>query len=115
MKTISSNTKSVIVFIVILLIGVLIYFYTLGSPNDSMINSIDQTAAIGDEQTQIAAARILALLNEMSVLKIDKAVFSDPLYSRLLDHTVAIPPQNIGRANPFAPYYAPARTVTRTR
>lgn len=112
MKNITSSTKTVIVFVAILIIGGLMYFYTLGGPTDESINSIDQTAVAGDESTRIVAAKVLTLLNQINSLNIDKTLFDDPLYAILLDHTVAIPAQNVGRANPFAPYYTPVVTPT---
>ncbi len=92
------------------------YFYTLGGPNDSTISSLDQQGAIGDVDSQIIGARVLSILNQINSIKIDKTIFDDPLYKILLDHTVEIPPQNVGRVNPFDPYYvAPVFTpVTRT-
>jgi hypothetical protein len=115
MKNITSSTKTTIIFIAILVAGILFYFYSSGSPSDSSINSIDETMTIGDQQTQIAAAKILTLLGEMSMLRIDKTIFSDPLYALLSDHTVVIPTQNVGRTNPFAPYYTPARPASVAR
>lgn len=120
MQKTSSSTKTVIIFIVILLIGVLMYFYTLGGPSDASISSLDQQGMlVGSEDTQIIGARVLSLLNEINTLRIDKSIFDDPIYKILLDHTVQIPAQNVGRANPFEPYYvpvvAPRATTTRNR
>jgi hypothetical protein len=105
MQKTSSSTKTVIIFVVILIIGALMYFYTLGGPDDASITSLDQQGIlIGGEDTQIIGARVLSLLNEINTLRIDKSIFDDPVYKILLDHTVQIPEQNVGRANPFEPY-----------
>lgn len=119
MQKTSSSTKTIIIFVAILLIGVLMYFYTLGNANDSAISSLEQTGSSGNVDVDIIGARVLSLLKEINQLKIDKSIFEDPLYKSLLDHTVPIPPQNIGRANPFEPFsgeVVPLRaTTTRAR
>lgn len=115
----NSSSTSVIVFIVILIIGGLMYLYTLGNPSDSSISSIEGQGMIGNADSQIIGNRVLALLNEISKLKIDKSVFDSPMFKMLQDHTVDIPVQNVGRANPFEPFYAPyvppSSTSTRNR
>lgn len=99
----SSSTKTVIIFIAILLIGVLMYFYTLGGANDSSISSLEGQGMIGNEDSQIIGARVLSILNQINSIKIDKTIFDNPIYSILLDHSVEIPPQNVGKVNPFKP------------
>ena len=112
MKNISSSKKTTITFIIILIIGGLMYFYTIGDPKDSSISSLDANNIIGDPETQIRSTKVLSLLNQVSSLKIDRTFFDDPIYKGLIDHTVEIPDQNIGRANPFEPYYISAPIVS---
>lgn len=84
------------------------YFYTLGdTKNASDTDTITQMSALGDEDSQVMGAKILSLLSQINSLKIDRTLFNDPLYKILQDHTVIIPTENIGRTNPFEPYYTP--------
>lgn len=46
---------------------------------------------------------ILLTLSTLHTLTLDSSLFSDPVFSSLTDFGVAIPPQNAGRRNPFAP------------
>jgi hypothetical protein len=46
---------------------------------------------------------LLATLAQLHVIKLDDAVFKDPVFISLSDFGVTIPSQNTGRRNPFAP------------
>lgn len=59
------------------------------------------TAAPADE-TSISGS-LLVTLNSLHTLRLDEAIFKDPAFVSLSDFGVAIPPQDAGRRNPFAP------------
>ncbi len=102
----SSTSKTTIIFIIVLVIGALIYFYTNGNPSDNNVSSIEVS---GDPQSLLSdsvGARALTLLNQVNSLKIDANVFNSEVYKSLVDYSVEIPPQNIGRVNPFLPFRA---------
>jgi hypothetical protein len=84
---------------VIVVVAAIGYFYLSGSsaPASSVVllSSGPNSAAVG--------AQDLALLQQIQSLKIDTSLFSDPGYLTLRDYSVAIPPVNVGRPNPFAP------------
>ncbi len=48
------------------------------------------------------------------MLKIDPAIFDAPVYRSLVDHTVTVVEQNVGKPNPFASFFGttppPAQT-----
>ncbi len=83
--------------VVVALVG-LGYFYYSGSSTPASTTLIAES-----DEGAAAAAQVLSLLNQIQVLKIDTAIFSDPGYKTLRDYSVAIPPVNVGRPNPFAP------------
>ncbi len=97
----SSSTKSIIIFIAVIVVAGLLFFYFLGNKTPDSNSSIDTEG--GSSETQIAGARVLTLLNQVSSLKIDKSLFDSASYRSLVDYTVNIPEQNVGRPNPFAP------------
>ncbi|MEK7192733.1 MAG: hypothetical protein AAB682_01215 [Patescibacteria group bacterium] len=48
-------------------------------------------------------AGFINILVNLRTIKLDSKIFSDPAFSSLTDFGVAIAPQAVGRANPFAP------------
>lgn len=105
----SSSKKTFIILIVIIVVAALIYFYTLGNSAADSASTLQQDSV--SSETQAVGSRVLSLLNQISSLKIDASIFNNPSYQSLVDYTVSIPEQNIGRPNPFAPLSgsAPAR------
>ena len=93
-----SSKKSIIIIIVIILITLGIYFYMNGSPTDTS-SSLEATssgpAPSGD------SLEVLSLLNKVNTIKIDPAFFETNVFKSLLDHTVIVPEQNVGKPNPF--------------
>ena len=103
-----SNSKTIIALIVILVIAAGVYFYLNGAPTDSDTLLTEESGLTNDANA--AGARVLTLLNQISSLKIDTALFQSSVYASLVDHTVPIYEQNVGKENPF--YRAPGRTAT---
>ncbi len=92
----SKGTISVIVIVVILVIA---YFYYEGGSSTgsgSLLQSQSSDQSIG--------AAELNLLNQIQSLNVDSSLFKDPGYQSLVDYSVAIPSEPVGRPNPFAPY-----------
>ncbi len=100
----SSSKKTIIVFVIILLLSALGYFYSTGTPSDSSINSLESTLPEGSGDTAVVGSRALNLLREVSSLEIDPNFFKGAVYKSLLDYSIDVPPQNVGRANPFVPF-----------
>ena len=87
--------------IAIVIIAVLIVFFYLSgdsAPKDKSLLSIETSSEV-----DVASSQVLSLLNQIKSLKIDNSLFSDPSYNTLRDYSVAVPPLNVGRQNPFAP------------
>lgn len=104
------KSKSLIIGVVVIIVIVIIYFYMSGSSSSSS-NSLLQ----GEDVSGIGANELM-LLNQIKSLHIDTTLFKDPAYTSLVDYTVAITPENVGRPNPFAPIPGmPISTSTRTR
>ncbi len=93
----SSSKKIIIILVVVLVLGAGVYFYMSGSPHDdSSLVTTDTTA--GDPEI---GAHVLTLLHQISSLKIDTSLFTSQAYSSLVDHTVPIYDQGVGKQNPF--------------
>jgi hypothetical protein len=106
----SSSKTTAIVFIIILAIGGLWYFYTTGTPSDDSISSVDINIPAGGSDSGAVGSRALVLLREISSLKIDPDFFKGAVYKSLLDYSVEVPTQNVGRPNPFQPFPGQSQT-----
>jgi len=53
--------------------------------------------------TSGAGADLLIALTNLQAVKLDGSVFLDPVFQSLSDFGVNIPPQPVGRPNPFSP------------
>mgnify|MGYP000544140839 CR=1 FL=1 len=98
------NSKSIYIIIGIVVIGAILYFVmssgsetpTNGTLSVDVVNAAD--VSVGND--------VLILLGQINSLKIDKDFFTNPdhpsyaAYKSLVDYTVPIPAQNIGRQNP---------------
>ena len=98
----SSNKNTIIigVVIVVVLFGGW-YFYSKGSSSAStsqLISSSPNNTAQG-----AVGADVLSILNNVSSINIDANFFQTPAYQSLVDYSIAVPPQPVGRNNPFAP------------
>ncbi len=100
MNTPKKSLKSIIIIVGIIIVALIAYFYYEGSKPAA--NSVLVSSA-ADIDAQQVGVRVLNLLNQIQSLRIDTTLFSDPSYQTLRDYSVAIPQQNVGRSNPFAP------------
>lgn len=85
--------------VAIVIVAILAYFmFFNGAPAPSG-SSLLQSGPSGE----VIGAQVLSLLNQIQSLRIDSSLFENAAYKSFQDYTVAIPPQNVGRDNPFAP------------
>src|ERR1039458_6209532 len=101
-KSSSSNKNTIIigVILVVVLAGVW-YFYSKGSssPSTSQLVSTTPNGTAGAS----VGANVLTILNNVSSINIDTNFFSAPAFQSLVDYSIMVPPQAVGRNNPFAP------------
>ncbi len=94
-----SSSKNILIIVAVVIVLGLVYFYFSGTPTDdaSLVEVSDPTTS----EANLAATKVLTLLNQINSLKIDKDFFNSPIYQSLVDHTVEVLPQNVGKENPF--------------
>lgn len=109
MKNQANSKKSIISIIVIICAVAIGYFFYTGNKAPA-IDSLLQTQAT--PEANAASSRIMNLLNQISMLEIDKSIFSNAVYMSLVDYSVEIPSVPVGRQNPFAPI--PGASITQT-
>jgi hypothetical protein len=94
MNNTSSKNKSWIwVLVIVIIAGLAYYFYSNSTP----------TPLVSASSDTVVDTQVISLLNQISTLQIDSSIFNDPGYKTLRDYSVAIPSDNVGRPNPFAP------------
>lgn len=65
------------------------------------------TLTSSGESTSPLSQEILTTLAQLQTIKLDPAVFTDPAFQSLTDFGVTLPPQQVGRRNPFEPVGKP--------
>jgi len=83
-----------IIIILIAVIGYWAYNAFLSGGSDALLTT--QTVSPLSQE-------ILTTLSSLNTIRLDNTIFSDPVFTSLTDYGVTIPPENIGRRNPFAP------------
>ncbi|MDQ5893438.1 MAG: hypothetical protein QG640_450 [Patescibacteria group bacterium] len=103
MQNQQSSKKTFFIVIIIIILALAAYFYFKGSPDDSSVSSLEADNSPTSADAQAVGTRVLSLLNQINSLKIDSSIFDSAVYKSLVDYTITIPEQNVGRPNPFAP------------
>lgn len=93
------NKRNIFILIIIALVIMVAFWYLKGS-NSSSSSSLTATQSSSDSAD---AQYIYSLLQQMSQVKLDDSIFSDPSFENLKDNTVTFSSEPSGRNNPFAP------------
>ena len=80
---------------VLLLAGIYVYMTYFSSPSSATVTSSDSNLALSQN--------LLVTLQNLHTIKLDGSVFSEPAFQSLTDFGVTIPPEAVGRRNPFVP------------
>ncbi len=101
---------------VIALVALALFFYYKGNPSDGSLSSVNTITTPESSEAKIASDKILILLNQISQLQIKDSIFKSAVFNSLVDYSITIPEQPVGRANPFAPVggFRPATVKTVT-
>jgi hypothetical protein len=92
----SKTIKKVIVGAIAVIVALLAYrFFFVGPPEPLLEGQANRSQTVGRE--------LLALLNTLRSLSLDGDVFERPEFASLIDFSVPISPNPLGRRNPFAP------------
>src|SRR5579859_7997317 len=79
----------------VLILGAIYYFmnFSGGSSAPALTQSSDS----------VVSQDLLATLQNLHTIKLDNSIFTDPVFVSLTDFGVTIPPEPVGRPNPFVP------------
>lgn len=85
---------------IILIIAVLFGAYTiLFKQGDDGVLSVIEPQGPG----VTVERELLALLTELRSIELDETIFNDPSFRSLINFSRPVPPEPVGRDNPFAP------------
>ena len=76
------------------------------SPNDSTASTLsfnDSTLPGSFSEASLAGQQILSLLNQLRQLNINGDIFKDPVFTSLVDYSIATTSEPRGRPDPFEP------------
>lgn len=96
--------RTVIGGVIVAVLGLYSYFTYFSGSSSAVISS--------DEAVSPASQQLLLTLGRLNTIKLDESIFADAVFLSLSDFGVTIPPENIGRRNPFAPVGASSGTTT---
>ncbi len=109
-----SKLSIILIPVILIVIGVLVYFFVfknnssgtaaqpsgLVSTNTGAAQGIANQNTTGSSQT---GSQVVQILRNLSVIRLDDAVFQNPAFAYLSDISITLPPPiNQGRRNPFA-------------
>ena len=94
----SSSKKTWIISLLIIAAATLAYFTFFSEPDPNLYATLE-----GTQESNLVGAQVLSMLNQIRSLDIDSEFFKSSAYTSLNDYSVQVPPQNVGRPNPFAP------------
>lgn len=105
MNTQPLSKKPIIIGALVIIAVLLVYFYSSSTPQDtsSSLDTVGTTST--DSSASVVGTQVLILLNQIKSLRIDPTLFNTPVYKSLVDHTVVVPEQNVGKPNPFVLYF----------
>ncbi|MDP3661441.1 MAG: hypothetical protein Q8R17_01120 [bacterium] len=109
------QNKKVLVLIAVFAIIVLWLLVFGGSAQTPAVSSSPAAPFLSVSPVASADAVVgqdlLAALALLKTIQLDTSVFADPIFKSLSDWGKAIPPQPVGRRNPFAPLGVPRPAV----
>ena len=93
MDFLKQNKMMVLGVIALLIAGYVYFAYFSGGSPPATLSSTDANVALSQN--------LLVTLQNLHTIKLDDSIFSDPAFQSLTDFGVTIPPENIGKRNPF--------------
>jgi hypothetical protein len=107
MITFIKQNKLLSIVAVLFVFGVA--YYTFMSSGNTAQPTLTSSDSAPSAQTQ----QLLVVLANLRTIRLDDAVFKDPVFLSLTDFGVVISPEAVGRRNPFAPFVGTSTNQTR--
>jgi len=109
--------KKIIMFVVAFICIVVVWSIISGKKDstDTLTSSADSvdSSLLGDGQGQVADEFLNTLIH-LHTITLNDSIFSDAQFASLIDFTVQLTPQTVGRPNPFTPVGFTSTSITET-
>lgn len=90
--------KWIIIGLVVIAAFVLYTVFFTGDKEDQLLTSTSRQTP-----EEIIGTEIIGALQQIESLELDRSIFDNPIYRSLKDRSQEIPPEPIGKSNPFDP------------
>lgn len=119
-----SKLPIILIPVVLIVVGVLVYFFvfknnnsgTAAQPSGLVSTNTGAIQGVAGQNTTASSqtgSQVVQILRNLSVIRLDDAVFQNPAFAYLSDISITLPPPiNQGRRNPFATVGVDAATAT---
>lgn len=112
----SKSSMFILIVLVLAIIGAGVYFFVIKKDTPQVTPGLVSTSTGAAQGVQNSTAgqdttgsQVVVLLRNLSAIKLDDSVFTNPSFALLTNVSIALPPiTNQGRRNPFAPVGADA-------
>lgn len=104
-----ATLKKIIIPLIVIVVAFVLYTV--------FIKKDDPTSLLKKESPtsgDVLGAEIVKAINQISTLKLDRSIFSDPIFKTLIDRSELLNPEPVGRVNPFAPIGSTGATPATT-
>lgn len=88
-----------------ILLFIVYSFFFAGKDTQTPGTSPLVAESISEGASAAMGADLLNLLKELQAIKLDSSIFQNSVFRSLKDFGQPIPPEPVGRANPFAPLW----------
>ncbi|HRY31273.1 MAG TPA: hypothetical protein P5328_02705 [Candidatus Paceibacterota bacterium] len=90
------------IIIIIVVVAVIFGLYTF--LKSSIVSTESSLVISGQQSVNILGQDIIRVLNRIKSINLDRGVFEDVVYKRLVDYSREMASQPVGRDNIFLPY-----------
>lgn len=93
----------IIITITLIVFGIYYFYSSKKSGEELRIIDMDKTEPVASEDILQECERIFNLLDQLKTIKLDTGFFENKFFNSLVDFSVELTPEPVGRDNPFAP------------
>lgn len=94
-----TKNKVLVLGLGVVVLAMLYYLFFLSKPASAPLSTT------ADNESPVTR-NLLVTLSNLHTIRLNGAIFADPVFVSLADFGVVIPTQSVGRRNPFAPMSA---------
>jgi amino acid permease len=90
------KNMAIVIGILVVFVGLVVYLnFFAGVSGEALLATSEADSPISKE--------LLVTLSSLHTLTLDTSIFANPVFNSLTNFGVELPPENVGRRNPFLP------------